>query len=98
MYEGKAPVQKVDPPCRVEIDLRQLWPPSRLRWGSDTPPWARAQGVQLTRPVIGYLTAWVMSSCGDWLGQCYFSVGVGDTEVALTHLVPMKALKVAEAR
>lgn len=96
MYEGKAPVREVDPPRRVEIDLARLWPPSRLRWGLDAPPWARAQGVRLTRPVIGYLAAWVMSSCGDWLGLCRFSVHVGDADVELTQLVPAAALRLAE--
>jgi hypothetical protein len=60
----------VVPARDVLVDLSKLWPPSRVRWGSDTPLWARAQGIQVSEVVPARLREWVITSCGDWYARC----------------------------
>lgn len=83
----------VDPPCPVLLDPAVLWPPSRLRWGLETPLIVRAQGVQLGKPISGLLRAWVRSQAGDWLGLVDCAVCVNGVDLPLSLLAPVAALR-----
>jgi hypothetical protein len=88
--------REVDPPRRVLVNPLRVWPPRRLRWGSVATPLERTQGVPVTRPVIGYLSAWVRSSCGDWLGLVEWTVRADGEDIPQRALVHADALKPAE--
>lgn len=62
-----AVVREVRPPRPVVVDLERLWPPTRVRWGRETPLWMRAGGIDLGR-ISGLLIAWTCTYVGDWLG------------------------------
>jgi hypothetical protein len=88
-----SPRRRVDPPIPVLVDPAQLWPPTRIRWGTDTPLWCRNHGVQLTRPLDGMLLEWIATATGDWCGLVRLAVPVAGQDVHLTQLVPQKALQ-----
>lgn len=85
--------RSVDPPCPVLLDPGALWPPSRLRWGIDTPLIVRAQGLQLSKPMPGMLRAWVRSQAGDRLGLVDCVARVNGVDLPLSLLAPAAALR-----
>ncbi|WP_367139273.1 hypothetical protein [Saccharothrix sp. HUAS TT1] len=83
----------VEPPVPVLVRLDLLFPPTRLTWGRDTAMWARSRGLRLDRPVPGTVTAWAMTSVGDWLAVVTLTVVVDGRELGLTQLVPVAAVE-----
>lgn len=83
-----AALRPVCPPRPVLVDLRRIWPPTRMTWGRDTPLWMRAGGVDLDE-VPGQLTAWVCTCAGDWLGLIeQLGLGSRNRQLRLDHLGP----------
>lgn len=51
----------------MPVVLDMTWfGPRRVRWGEDTPAWARAAGFRPDREVDAEVEESLMSSCGDW--------------------------------
>jgi hypothetical protein len=94
--EERCARRPVEPPIAVMIDVVQLWPPERFRWGADTPPWVRSLGLQLAAgPVPGELVEWLVTSTGDWLARCRFTVSVDHQDYHLDQLIPAKVVRQA---
>lgn len=94
MFEGRySPRRRVDPPLPVLVDLSRLWPPTRVRWGTDTPLWVRSHGAPVDTAVPGELTDWVLTKVGDWCGVCRFTVRVDNSDLPLVQMVPRAAIR-----
>jgi hypothetical protein len=65
MDQQRVPFVPVDPPRPVTVDLTP-YGPRRLRWGVDTPVWARAAGWRPERDTPALVTGNVLSAFGDW--------------------------------
>jgi hypothetical protein len=85
--------REVNPPKPVLVNLAWAFPPTRLRFGTSTPLWAQAGGLQLDI-AQGVLSEWWMTQAGDWLGRCSVVVTIHRESVALGDLlIPKIALK-----
>lgn len=89
-------VRPKEPPEDVEVDMSQVLPAQRLRWGKETPIWCRAYGVGGGR-VRGLLQAWVMSSTGDWWALVDLTLvsSNGRTTLPVRQLVHKNAVRPA---
>jgi hypothetical protein len=92
---GRRARRPVDPPVDVLVDLTQLVPLERIRWGSDTPLWVRNHGLGI-EPVRARLLEWVLTATGDWCGVCQITVSVDGAQLHLVQLVPRSALRQVE--
>lgn len=98
MFDGRfewkrSAVSPKDPPTLVEVNVGRMLPPRRLRWGTETPIWARAYGVGGTS--TGRLLEWVLSDTGDWWGRVEMTLGSknGRTSVDVCPLVVPDAIR-----
>jgi len=83
-----------DPPELVEVDTGLVLPPRRLRWGTETPIWARSAGIG-GAVVEGRLLSQALSVCGDWWALVDFTMVSrnGRTIVSVQQLVDPAAVR-----
>jgi hypothetical protein len=62
----RSPSRPLTPPQPVVADLASCFGPRRLRWGQETPLWARSGGFRVDREAPGTTTEWLISEVGDW--------------------------------
>lgn len=82
----------LDPPVEVSINLIEMWPPRRVRWGMDIAMQVRNHGIQVDETVAGTATELVRTCVGDEFAVCTFTVIVGGKSIQLTDLVPRTAI------
>ncbi|BDU04515.1 hypothetical protein FMUBM48_07780 [Nocardia cyriacigeorgica] len=89
-------VRWVDPPIDVQLDLGQLWSPSRVRWAATVALWVRANGASLY-PVPGRLVELITTRAGDLIGRVQCVVTVDQRPSAEVLLAPWGTWAPADA-
>lgn len=100
MFDRGVVYRLVDPPVAVLVDLSAVWPPTRVRWGAQTPLWVRAGGVDLA-PANGELSGWMLTCAGDWLAEVTMTLRARNGAVLddrVRQFVPATAVRPLEAR
>ncbi|WP_280404466.1 hypothetical protein [Nocardia brasiliensis] len=86
--ERYQPCRWVDPPIEVSVQVSEIWPPQRLRWGTATPLWQKVAGLRVDEDVPGRLEELVITSVGDVLGRICFAPLIGNQRTAENMLLP----------
>jgi len=83
----------VTPPCRVVVNLLTGLP-NRLADFRNVALFTRVDGLELTRPRVGMLVAWVQQTSGRWWGlvELEFVTGSGRGRLRVRQLFPASAL------
>ncbi|WP_433717197.1 hypothetical protein ACQP2U_42940 (plasmid) [Nocardia sp. CA-084685] len=84
-YRGVRPVV---PPVRVLVWPMRIWPPTRVRFGADTPLWQRALGVQLSKVLPGELIEMAVTQAGDLLCRITFDIEIDRERRKESMLLP----------
>ncbi|MBF6137763.1 hypothetical protein IU501_32860 [Nocardia otitidiscaviarum] len=87
--ERYQPCRWVDPPIEVRVQVSDIWPPQRLRWGSATPLWQKVAGLRVDQDVPGRLEEVVVTSVGDPVGRVRFAPLIGKQRTAENMLLPL---------
>jgi hypothetical protein len=87
--QSAPPVQPVDPPAKVWVNLRRLFPVH------PDDPHRRCNGLEVSRDVAGLVTEWTRSSTGARLGLVTYQLTTRDEawSVTVRHYVPDHLLK-----
>jgi len=88
----------VSPPCRVVVNLLTGLP-NRLADFRNVALFTRVDGLELTRPRVGVLVAWVQQTSGRWWGlvELEFVTGSGRGRLRVRQLFSASALTPAPA-